>query len=213
MLETAKSFRETNAFAHVDSDLEDSLRIFEFFDLTATQLPAIRLIKIKGDLIKYKYDNENEISAVNLTHFVQKCLDNKIVPHYRSQKFLEDWNSGPVKTLVQSNIISVSQDLSKAVLVEIYASWYGICQRMEPVYNLLGTHFENNSDVFVAKIDATLNEILSIHIRSFPTIMLFQKSENTQPIVYGGNRTLESFIVFFKSGEYLNQQLWTRINP
>ncbi|KAI0978551.1 hypothetical protein GJ496_011342 [Pomphorhynchus laevis] len=83
MLETANSFYGTVAFAHVDSDLEDPSRIFEFFDLTATQLPAIRLIKIKGDLIKYNYDNENEKSAVNLTHFVQNCLDNKIMPHYR----------------------------------------------------------------------------------------------------------------------------------
>ncbi|KAI0982404.1 hypothetical protein GJ496_010347 [Pomphorhynchus laevis] len=113
MLETAKSFRETVVFDNVDSDLEDPSRIFEIFDLTATQLPAIRLIKIKCDLIKYKYDNENEISAVNLTHFVQKCLDNNIVSHYRSQKLPVDWNSGPVKTLVQGNILSVSHDHRK----------------------------------------------------------------------------------------------------
>ncbi|KAI0989405.1 hypothetical protein GJ496_010521 [Pomphorhynchus laevis] len=138
-------------------DLEDHSRILEFFDLTATQLPAIRLIKIIGDSIKYKYDNENEISAVNLTHFVQKCLDNKIEHHYRSQKFPDDWNNIPVETL------------------EFYARWCGICQRIEPGYNLLGTHFENHSDVFVAKIDATLNEITSIPIRSFPTILLFPK--------------------------------------
>ncbi|KAI0979724.1 hypothetical protein GJ496_002952 [Pomphorhynchus laevis] len=120
-------------------------------------------------------------------------------PHYRSQKLPDDWNNGPVKTLVQSNIISVSHDPSKAVLVEFFAPWCGICQRLEPVYNLLGTHFENHSDVFVAKIDATLNEIPSIPIRSFPTIMLFPKGENIQPIVYGGNRTLESLIMFIKS--------------
>ncbi|KAI0981743.1 hypothetical protein GJ496_000496 [Pomphorhynchus laevis] len=120
MLETAKSFREAVAFTLVDSDLEDHSRIFEFFDLTDTHLPAIRLIKIKGDLIKYNVDNENEIGAVNLTHFVQNCLDNKIVPHYRSQKLPEDWNNGSVKTLVQSNIISVSHDPSKAVLVEFF---------------------------------------------------------------------------------------------
>ncbi|KAI0986743.1 hypothetical protein GJ496_008015 [Pomphorhynchus laevis] len=81
-----------------------------------------------------------------------------------SQKLPEDWNNGQVKTLVQSNIISVSHDPLKAVLVEFYAPWCGICQRLESVYNLLGTHFENHSDVFVAKIDATLHEIPSIPI-------------------------------------------------
>ncbi|KAI0979387.1 hypothetical protein GJ496_000656 [Pomphorhynchus laevis] len=97
MLETAKSFRGTVAFAHVYSDLEDPSRIFEFFDLTATHLPDIRLIKIKGG------------------------LDNKIVPHYRSQKLPEDWKNSPVKTLVQGSAISLSHDQSKVALVQFYA--------------------------------------------------------------------------------------------
>ncbi|KAI0978804.1 hypothetical protein GJ496_000174 [Pomphorhynchus laevis] len=179
MLETAKSFCGTVAFAHVDSDLEDHSRILEIFDLTAAQLLAIR----------------TRLKAIRLT------INNKIEPHYSSQKLPDDWNNGLVKTLVQSNIISVSHDPSKAVLVEFYAPWCGICQRMEPVYNLLGTHFKNHSDVFVAKIYATHNKIPpSIHIRR--SLRLFysekeninKKSENIQQNTSDGDRTRDRWI-------------------
>ncbi|KAI0989834.1 hypothetical protein GJ496_004585 [Pomphorhynchus laevis] len=127
----AKSFRGTVAFAHVDSDLEYHSRIYEFFNCYPITDHFV-LLRLKAIWLN---------------------TNNKIEPNYRSQKLTENWNCGPVKTLVQSNIISVSHDPSKAVLMEFYAPWCGICQRLEPVYNLLDTYFENYSDVFVAKID------------------------------------------------------------
>ncbi|KAI0985494.1 hypothetical protein GJ496_009342 [Pomphorhynchus laevis] len=174
---------------HVDQD-NSSLSYESVYKQSERFEGEHSLVSIPTDNLKNVFSVKDNVQMVVYKKFdeLEAVIEGEATL-IQSQKFPDDWNNGPVKTLVQSNIISVSHDPSKAVLVEFYAPWCSICQRMKPVYNLLGTHFENHSNLFVAKIDATLNEIPSILIRSFPTIMLFPKIENIQPIVYGGNCT------------------------
>lgn len=74
----------------------------------------------------------------------------------------------------------------------------GHCKQLAPIYDQLGEKFAD-TDVIVAKIDATANELEHTKITSFPTIKLYKKGDNAV-IDYNGERTLEGFTKFLESG-------------
>jgi len=46
----------------------------------------------------------------------------------------------------------------------------GHCKQLTPIYEQLGDKYQDNTDVLVAKMDSTVNELEDIKIQSFPTI-------------------------------------------
>ncbi len=51
----------------------------------------------------------------------------------------------------------------------------GHCKRFMPIYEELGEKYRNNSDVVIAKIDSTVNELEDIKIQNVPTIKYVKK--------------------------------------
>lgn len=64
-------------FIHIDTDNEDNERILDFFGIKADDLPAVRLIVLGEDMIKYKPES-TDITADNVKSFVQTFLDGKL---------------------------------------------------------------------------------------------------------------------------------------
>lgn len=59
-----------------------------------------------------------------------------------------------------------------------------------------------NSQVIIAKVDATANDVPD-EISGFPTIKLFPAGSKDSPIVYSGSRTIEDLANFVKeNGKY-----------
>lgn len=71
--------------------------------------------------------------------------------------------------------------------------------QLEPIYEKLGEKYKDSSDVIIAKMDATANELEHTKVGSFPTIKLFKKDTN-QVIEYNGERTLEGLDKFLSTG-------------
>lgn len=79
------------------------------------------------------------------------------------------------------------------------APWCGHCKQLAPIWDKLGEKFEDVSNVVIAKLDATANELADVTVESFPTLKLFPAGSNTA-VDYEGGRTLSELV------EFVNEQ-------
>lgn len=64
-----------------------------------------------------------------------------------------------MKVVVGKNFREVVLDNDKDVLVEFYAPWCGHCKKLAPIYEELAEKLAHNTNIVIAKCDATANEV------------------------------------------------------
>ncbi|VDQ04498.1 unnamed protein product [Trichobilharzia regenti] len=160
----------------VDVDVEDNLRVLEFFGLTKSEAPTYRIVELGDEVTKYKPES-NEFSASSMSEFVQQFLDGKVKPFLMSEEIPTE-QTGPVRVLVGKNYNSVVTDKSKAVFVKLYAPWCGHCKALAPTWEELAEAFKNSDDIIIAKMDSTVNEVEDLKITSFPTLKYYPKNSD-----------------------------------
>lgn len=176
--EPAKKFLGKVLFVTLNTDDADHGRILEFFGMSSSELPDMRIITMDKDMQKYK-PKSSELSAENVNEFVSDFLEGKLKRHLLTEDLPEDWDKKPVKVLTGVNFHEVAYDDNKNVLVEFYAPWCTHCKQLVPIYDQLGEKFNDKEDIVIAKMDATTNELEDVKIVSFPTIYLFKKGTKT----------------------------------
>lgn len=147
---------------------------------------------------KYPWDQAKDLSAKEISDFVQDVLDGKIAASIKSEP-IPDSQEGPVTVVVAHTYQELVIDNDKDVLLEFYAPWCGHCKALAPKYEELAKVFSENPEyaakVTVAKIDATANDVPDT-IQGFPTIKLFPAGSKDQPVEYSGSRTIEDLAKF-----------------
>ena len=106
-------------------------------------------------------------------------------------------NDSPLQEIVGRNFEEIVRDQQKDVFIQFYAPWSGDCKKLEPIWEELASSFNEVSNLYIARMDATSNEAEGIHISGYPTFMFFPK-ENKEGIYYTGNKDLESFKIYLQ---------------
>ena len=67
-----------------------------------------------------------------------------------------------------------------------------------PLWDTIGDLYSNHSNLVIAKIDASENEVYlpGVLIKGLPSIYLFKGFDKTNPVKYLGDKSLEGLVSF-----------------
>ncbi|KAJ0704954.1 putative protein disulfide-isomerase [Helianthus annuus] len=194
--EAAKDFTGKALFVYVPMDEEDAGKpVAEYFGIDGD---APRVIAFTGNEDSRKFFLDGELTLNNIKSFGENFLQDNLKPFYKSDPIPET-NDGDVKIVVGNNFDEIVLDESKDVLLEIYASWCGHCQALEPTYNKLAKHLRGIDSLVIAKMDGTTNEHPRAKSDGYPTLLFFPAGNKSfDPITVDTDRTVKAFYKFLK---------------
>ena len=165
-----------------------------FLGLEEHNVPAMRLILGMQE----KYEPEiGSLTEDKITKYIEDILGGKEqVGWTKSEKLPEDWDKEPVKVLVGKNFHDVVNS-KKNVFVEFYAPWCGHCKALAPIWEELAEKVKDRDDIVIAKMDATVNQVDSIRIPRYPSLLLF-KGTDISSTPFKGQRTMEGLTEFLE---------------
>jgi len=170
-------------------------RLAEYIGITAKDLPSIRIHDTRTDLKKYTMDGE--ITESSILNFVDEWENGKLRPNLKSEE-IPTTQEGDVVVLVGKNFNDIVLDPTKDVLVEFYAPWCGHCKKLTPIYDELAKNLKHNTNLVIAKMDSTANEVETVSVQGFPTIKFWPANNKSTPMDFNGDRTVEGFTKFLK---------------
>jgi len=179
------------------TDITEGLetRLAEYIGITSKDLPTVRIHDTRVDL--KKYNMEGEITEANVLAFVNNWEAGTLRPRLKSEEIPEK-QEGDVVVLVGKSFDSIVLDDTKDVLVEFYAPWCGHCKKLTPIYDELAKNLRHNSNLVIAKMDSTANEVESVSIQGFPTIKFWPAGKKSAPLDFEGDRTVEGFTKYLQ---------------
>ncbi|KAJ7547797.1 hypothetical protein O6H91_08G104900 [Diphasiastrum complanatum] len=171
------------------ANAEDVENALQHFGIDKEGLPAI----IVQDTNNKKFVLDNAKPS-ELEAWLQSYLDGKLEERVKSDPIPET-NDKPVKVIVTKSLNDFITS-GKNVLLEFYAPWCGHCKALEPTYEEVAVHFQDDHNIIVAKMDATTNDVPSalFDVRGFPTIYLH--SATGVATIYDGERSKDELIKF-----------------
>nr|XP_033780592.1 protein disulfide-isomerase A3-like [Geotrypetes seraphini] len=130
--------------------------------------------------------------------FLQRYFNGKLKRFFKSQPIPET-NDDPVKEVVADNFDEIVNSQTKDVLINFYAPWCGLCKTLEPKYQELAEMLKEDSNIVVAKMDATANDVPPPYdITGFPTIYFVPMEAKQFPKVYEGDWRVRDLLSYLE---------------
>ncbi|KAJ4965892.1 hypothetical protein NE237_017741 [Protea cynaroides] len=176
-------------------DLEASQGAFQYFGLQEDQVPL--LIIQSSDGKKYLKPN---LEPDHIAPWLKEYMHGNLKPYVKSEP-IPEVNNEPVKVVVADSLQDVVFNSGKNVLLEFYAPWCGHCKKLAPILEEVAISFQNDGNIIIAKIDATVNDIPTetFDIKGYPT--LYFKTAGGNLLEYDGDRTKEDIIEFIEKNQ------------
>ncbi|PIN21224.1 Protein disulfide isomerase (prolyl 4-hydroxylase beta subunit) [Handroanthus impetiginosus] len=174
-------------------DVDASRGAFQYFGIKEEQAPLLLILKAN----RQKYLEAN-IEPSQIASWVKNYVDGLVKPFIRSEP-IPVVNNEPVKVAVADSLQDMVFNSGKNVLLEFYAPWCGHCKQLAPILDEVAISFENDPDVIIAKLDATVNDFPNdtFDVQGYPTVYFRSASGNL--LQYEGERTKEDIINFIQN--------------
>lgn len=134
-----------------------------------------------------KHALDNALSRART--WIDRVLQKKILPNTKSEEPLpDDVNKGPLYVVAGTQFDAMVLDSKEDWLVDFYAPWCGHCRVLAPIYNDVARAFKQAGvkTIKLGKIDATANEVPGLHLRGYPSLLLYPSGKKSQPFVHSG---------------------------
>jgi len=185
------------------TEIKDGMgkRIAEYVGVKKEDLPSVRILDTRKDLKKYIM--EGNIDEQNILKFIEGWEKGTLKLHLKTQEEPKE-NNGPIFDVVGKTFQKEVIDNDKDVMLVFYAPWCGHCKQLLPKYEEAAKKLkEKNPKIVLARMDATENEIESVHITGFPTIKFYPGNKKDKaPMDYNGERTTDGIINFLKTNAF-----------
>lgn len=146
-----------------------------------------------------------DVSFDSLKSFITDFNAGKLQPFLKSQDPPAEQNE-PVITVVGKTFNDIVMDDNKDVLVEFYAPWCGHCKKLAPIWDQVATDLKEVTNLVIAKIDSTANEVENVEIRGYPTLKFFPKGNKQNPVEYDGGREADDIKNWLKENSAAYKQ-------
>ncbi|CAF1189785.1 unnamed protein product [Rotaria magnacalcarata] len=168
------------AFAKIDSTVEQTLAQ----EYSIEGYPTLKIFH-KNSPRPIDYDGPRQPGPA-IADYMKKFADPSWTPPPSDVAVLTSENF--------SEFIS-NQELA---LVEFYAPWCGHCKRLEPKFEKAATLLKKDTNIRLAKIDATTHaDLASSHnVTGYPTLFVYRKG--SKRIVYDGEHTEDGIVSYMK---------------
>jgi len=69
---------------------------------------------------------------------------------------------------------------------------------LAPVWEEVAEELEGISNLVIAKMDSTANEVDDLRVQSYPTLKFYPSNKKKKPVEFDGDRTKEGIIKWLK---------------
>jgi thiol-disulfide isomerase/thioredoxin len=160
------------------------------FDMTMVDIPALIIdnVPVGANMEKYRYDkllashpdSKTPQLPSDLFNFIQQFQHRTLRMLIRSAPVPEDHNNhqlGTVKEVVASTFEEVVLNSDKNVFLLVYSPRCGGSIAVQPVFQEIAKELEYDSDILIARMDGTQNDIpvRGVPLTHYPSAFLFPR--------------------------------------
>lgn len=177
-----------------DIDNDEEQELAKWVGVNIVDLPLVRIHAPKEHYTKYIMTGD--ITEENILAFFDDFTKGKVKPFVKSEEIPTEQKENAYN-LVGKSFNSIVMDSTKDVLVLLYAPWCTPSKKLAPIYEELALSLKHNSNLVIAKMDVSLNEIQDFRVKATPTIFLFPANDKSKALEFEGiDKTLVELTKF-----------------